>query len=55
MTFSREKHNATNRASYERQRQYLRPGVCSECGEQLRKPSPDALCGFCREEKALSA
>jgi len=29
--------------------------VCKDCGETLRKPSPDLLCGFCREEKALSA
>lgn len=29
-------------------------GKCKDCDAQLRRPSPDSLCGLCREEKELA-
>lgn len=26
--------------------------TCDICGERMREPSPDGLCGFCQEEAA---
>ena len=29
--------------------------VCGQCGEHLRQPTADGLCGFCREEALRAA
>jgi hypothetical protein len=29
--------------------------ACTQCNEHLRQPTPDGLCGFCREEAGLEA
>ena len=35
------------------EKQRARDGLlCRECGEHLRRPTPNGLCGFCAEEQA---
>lgn len=31
------------------------PATCTRCGEKLRKPVPEGLCGFCIGELELAA
>lgn len=49
MTRTHEEKLRATRDWHRRQRP--RPGVCKDCGEQLRRPAK--RCGFCAEELAL--